>query len=141
MDTLMIICDSVATCMNKTAGTCQPVVETNKCDNDVIIAAFICATILIIVLYGLYKYFKLKTDERNALTNTEKEKREQEEKARIEEQKKKLQSDLLSYLKEKAGAKKDNGKEISVQEFEDIYTKTIKEITGQLTPNKNEQKS
>ena len=61
----MIICDSVATCVKKTAEACQPCAKdygTNN--NDIIIVAIICGTILLISLFAFWKYYKNKDNER-----------------------------------------------------------------------------
>ena len=83
MDTIMIICDSVACCMGKTAEICQPCVnEAGANDNDMIIVAIICGTILVIAIVAIMRFFKWKDDERKANggeTSAEKVVREQKE--------------------------------------------------------------
>lgn len=67
MNMLMFICDSVATCMNKTAASCQPCVKNaGPCCNDVIIAGIICGTILLLVIFVILAYYRQKAYERKA---------------------------------------------------------------------------
>lgn len=101
MDTIMIIRDTVATCVNKTAAICPYCARGSETsDNDVVIVMAICGTILIISFFITFKYFKLKADERATMKEVEKEKRDQAAKDRKEEKKAKLQNDLLSFLKD-----------------------------------------
>ena len=118
MDTIMIICDSVAMCVKKAADVCQPSVKdygTNN--NDIIIVAIICGTILIIAIVAIMRFFKWKDDERKANggeTSAEKDAREKKERAEKKsadmnaynlskkdhelKRKEELQDRLLSYL-------------------------------------------
>lgn len=99
MDTLVIIRDSVAVMANKTALVCQPCVNDAETKiNDVIIVLIICASILIIAIYAIKRYFKWKDDERNARKESENEKTEQERTNRIEKQQADLKAKLLSHL-------------------------------------------
>ena len=67
MNTITIICDSVATCAKGTAVTCQPCAkEAGASCNDVMIVVIICATILLLAIIAVYTYFKVKTTERKA---------------------------------------------------------------------------
>lgn len=95
MDTIMIICDSVATCINKTAEVCQPCVKEAKTNClDVAIWGLICLSLAFVVWYAIHRYFKWKDDERIALASAAEEKRKQE--GIISENKQ--QADLLSKL-------------------------------------------
>ena len=77
MDTLLVIRDSVATCVNKTDTICQSCVkEAETTWQDVSIALIICLTIMIIALYAIYKYFKSKKEERDASQTAAKMKRD-----------------------------------------------------------------
>ena len=64
MNTLIIICDSVATCVKRTAATCLPCVKNAEeycC--DVMIVGIICLTILLaIIVFAVY--LKVKATER-----------------------------------------------------------------------------
>lgn len=83
MDTIMIIRDSVATCVNKMATICQPCVkETGTSWQDVAIVFLICLTLVIIALYAISKYYKCKKDEREASASSTKEKRDNDVKDR-----------------------------------------------------------
>lgn len=67
MDTTMTFCDSVATCMNKTAATrlpCVTVTETNWL--DVTIVGLVCLAFAVVAVYAIYRFFKWKDDERKA---------------------------------------------------------------------------
>lgn len=64
MDTLMIIRDSVATCVKGTVATSQPCVNnTDTCCSDVIITGIICLTILLLAIIAVCTYFKVKATE------------------------------------------------------------------------------
>lgn len=61
----MIIRDSVAMCVNKTAATCQPCVkEAETCCNDVVIVGIVCVTILLLAIISVFAFLKWKADER-----------------------------------------------------------------------------
>lgn len=80
MDTIMIIRDSVATCVNETAAICQPCVkeaETNW--QDVLIVVAICMVFAFIAISICNRYFKWKDDERTAIANAATIKRKNEE--------------------------------------------------------------
>lgn len=80
MDTLLIIRDSVAVVTNKATMNCQPCIkEAATNDKDLIFVGIICATILIISLYVIFRYFKWKDDERNAKNTAKNKKIEQKE--------------------------------------------------------------
>lgn len=81
MDSTMTICDSVATCVNKTAEICQHCVkeaETNWL--DVVIVSIICVTILLLAIIAVVAYFKQKSNERKALEKAASKKQEEENK-------------------------------------------------------------
>lgn len=76
----MITCDSVATCVDKMTTTCRSCVkevETNC--QDVEIVLIICIAIVVVVFYGIWRYFKWKDDERTYLVNDAQQKRNNEE--------------------------------------------------------------
>jgi hypothetical protein len=80
MDSTMTICDSVATCVNKTAEICQHCVkETETSCLDVAIVFIICVAIAVVAIYAIRRYFKWKDDERTALANAAQQKRSYEE--------------------------------------------------------------
>lgn len=84
MDTILIIRDSVASCVNKTAEICQPCVkETGTNCLDVVIVFIICVAIAVIAIYAIRRYFKWKDDERSALANATQQKRSYDEADRI----------------------------------------------------------
>lgn len=73
MDTTMIVCDSVAKCVNKMAGICQHCVKgTETSNNDVTIVLIICGTILLLAIIVVLMYFLLKLNERKALKTSAK---------------------------------------------------------------------
>ena len=68
MDTTMIVCDSVAKCVNKTDGICQHCIKgTETSNNDVAIVLIICGTILLLAIIVALMYFLLKLNEQKAL--------------------------------------------------------------------------
>ena len=80
MDTILIIRDSVASCVKKPAEICQPCVkeaETNCL--DVVIVFIICFAIAAIAIYAIRRYFKWKDDERSASANAAQQKRSNDE--------------------------------------------------------------
>ena len=80
MDSTMTICDSVATCVNKTAEICQHCVkETETNCLDVAIVFIICVAIAVVAIYAIRRYFKWKDDERTALANAAQQKRSNDE--------------------------------------------------------------
>ena len=83
MDTIMIIRDSVATCVYKTAITCQPCVkEAGTTWQDVAIVFLICSTLVIIALYAICRYYRCKKDESDASVALAKVKRDNDVKDR-----------------------------------------------------------
>jgi uncharacterized protein YxeA len=98
MDTIMIIRDSVATCVNKTAEMCQPCVKgVGNSYNDVVIVGIICGAILLLAIIAVVAYFKQKSYERKALEETFSKKQDEEKENR--ENKKK--ADVDSYEQNK----------------------------------------
>lgn len=83
MDTIMIIRDSVATCLKETAEICLPCVkEAETSWQDVIIWVTLFVAFAYVVRYGIKQYFKCKKDERDASAVSAKEKRENDVKDR-----------------------------------------------------------
>lgn len=67
MDTIVIIRDSVAMCVNKSAEICQPCVKTTEISWLDLGAIFlICVSVLVIAIYGISAYFKDKEKARLA---------------------------------------------------------------------------
>lgn len=64
MDTITVICDTVAMCVRKTTEVCQPCVKECASCNDVTIVGIICFTILLLAIIAALSYFKVKADER-----------------------------------------------------------------------------
>lgn len=80
MDTILIIRDSVATCMKGTADICQPCEkEAGTNCQDVAIVFIICFAIAVVTIYAIKRYFKWKDDERGAIANAAQQKRSNEE--------------------------------------------------------------
>lgn len=80
MDTILIIRDSVATCMKGTADICQPCVkEIGTNCQDVAIVFIICFAIAVVAIYAIKRYFKWKDDERGAIANAAQQKRSNDE--------------------------------------------------------------
>lgn len=124
MDTIMIIRDSVACCMRKTAEICQPCVkEAGASCNDVTIVSIVCGTILLLAIIAAFTYLIQKGCERNAQKTAAEEKRKYEEKDRADKKqadldahelkrKEELENKLLNYIESKI----DKGKTIAKED-------------------------
>lgn len=67
MDTIMIIRDSVATCIKGTAATCQPCMKMTETSwLDVAVVGLVCLAVAVIAIYAIYRFFKWKDDVRQA---------------------------------------------------------------------------
>lgn len=139
MDTILVIRDSVACCVRKTAEICQPCVkeaETNCL--DVAIVFIICVAIALVAIYAIRRYFKWKDDERKALETAADNKRKYEMEDRKLKQKADLEDKLLSHLKDSAEIKRDeDGNEIAKfnPEASKEYTKLLNQmINGGSSP-------
>ena len=144
MDTLMIIRDSVATCVNKTAEICQHCVkeaETNWL--DVLIIGIICATIVIIVLNVTCHYLKLKKAEREAQQKAAENKRSNEIEDRKLKQKADLQDKLLSLQKDCAEIKRDDHGNIcpkyNDKAYKDYRNSLVMLINGEKLKSNDEE--
>lgn len=132
MDTILVIRDSVACCVRKTAEICQPCVkeaETNCL--DVAIVFIICVAIALVAIYAIRRYFKWKDDERKALETAADNKRKYEMEDRKLKQKADLEDKLLSHLKDGAEIKRDeDGNEIAKfnPEASKEYTKVLNQM-------------
>ena len=105
MDTIMIIRDSVVCCVRKTAEICQPCVkEAGANDNDMIIVAIICGTIIVIAIVAIMRFFKWKDDERKALQNAAKKKREHE----VEDREFRMNVDRQAHEQKRKENQEDN---------------------------------
>lgn len=123
MDTIMIICDSVATCVNKTVDICRPCVkEAGTNWQDVSIVFLICLTLLIIALSALCKYFKWKKYEKDASVNAAKEKRKND----VEDRQWKLSVDREAH-------------ELKRKEDKDDYDKKLEEEQKARELKRNEE--
>ncbi len=79
MDSTMITCDSVATCVNKMTATCQSCVNGTEINwLDVVIVGIICGTILLLAIIAVVAYFMHKYNERKALEDAAIKKKEEE---------------------------------------------------------------
>ncbi len=139
MDTIMIICDSVAMCVKKAADVCQPCAKdygTNN--NDIIIVAIICGTILLISLFALWKYYKNKDNERMALASAAEEKRKQEGIISENKQQADLLSKLLNFKEELT--KKEVANKLD-EEASNTYIKELKYLITRKTLPEDEQKT
>lgn len=132
MDTILIIRDSVASCVNKTTEICQPCVkEVGTSWPDLAIVVTICVTLLVIVCYAIRRYFQWKDDERKAHEIAVDNKRKYENEDRKLKQKADLEEKLLSHLKDLAEIKMDeDGKEIPKYNAE--ASKVYKEMLDQM---------
>lgn len=79
MDSTIISCDSVATCVNKMTATCQSCVNGTEINwLDVVIVGIICGTILLLAIIAVVAYFMHKYNERKALEDAAIKKKEEE---------------------------------------------------------------
>ena len=139
MDTIIVIRDSVACCVSKTAEICQPCVrEVGSSWSDFAIVVIICITLVIISCYAISRYFRWKDDERKALETAAEKKRKYEMEDRKSKQKADLEDKLLSHLKDCAEIKRDeDGNEIAKfnPEASKEYTKVLNQmINGGSSP-------
>lgn len=139
MDTIIVIRDSVACCVSKTAEICQPCVrEVGSSWSDFAIVVIICITLVIISCYAISRYFQWKDDERKALETAAEKKRKYEMEDRKSKQKADLEDKLLSHLKDSAEIKRDeDGNEIAKfnPEASKEYTKVLNQmINGGSSP-------
>lgn len=133
MDTILIIRDSVAMCLNKTAEICQPCVnETGTNWQDILIVVAICMTIAIIAISICNRYFKWKDDERDALIKADEEKRKNEEKDRERKQKTDLKDKLLNYYKNRQIKDKKDDKGNVIVYDEDSCNKYVEQLTKMI---------
>ena len=132
MDTIIIIRDSVATCVNKMATICQPCVKEPDTNwQDVIIWVTLFVAFAYVVRYGIKQYFIWKKAERAANDDITKAKREQEKNDRDWKQKSDLMDKLLDLQKNYAEIKRDeHGNQ--VKRYDDSafvkYEKTLKTL-------------
>ena len=139
MDSTMTICDSVATCVNKTAEICQPCVrETETSNNDVTIVVIICGTILLLAIIAVIAYLIQKYNERKAIMNASIRNREYEEKDREYKQRAELLNKLLNIeetlmKKESAYKLEENACKRYIKELKDLITKNTLSENDQET--------
>lgn len=139
MDTIIVIRDSVACCVSKTAEICQPCVrEVGSSWSDFAIVVIICITLVIISCYAISRYFQWKDDERKAFETAADKKRKYEMEDRKSKQRADLEDKLLSHLKDSAEIKRDeDGNEIAKfnPEASKEYTKLLNQmINGGSSP-------
>ena len=134
MDTTMIVCDSVAKCVNKTAGICQHCIKgTETSNNDVAIVLIICGTILLLAIIVALMYFLLKLNEQKALQTSAK--NADEDSGSKKKNEAEYISRLLKHL-ESLTVKENVGKydEIGSKRYVDELKHLIK--TGEVTDEK-----
>lgn len=108
MDTIMIIRDSVAMCVNKMAATCQPCVKDSGTNwQDVIIWVTLFLALAYVIRYGIKQYFKWKNVEKEAENKNTIAKRKNDENDRDWKQKTDLKNKLLDLQKDHAEIKRD----------------------------------
>ena len=127
MDTILIIRDSVACCVSKTAEICQPCVkEIGTSWQDVVMTGLRYAFILCLVYLLLTGFLKWWNQMFLAKT-----KRKHELEDRKLKQKADLKDKLLSHLKERAEIKRDeDGK--AILKFIEEASKAYSEIVDQM---------
>lgn len=133
MDTIMIIRDSVATCVNKTAEICQPCIkEAGTAWQDVVLQGIFYAMILCIAYWVSSGFFKWLNQRSTMKTKAFQEKNNCERK-----QKSDLQDKLLSYYKDRLIKDKidDKGNVIeydegNCKEYVELLTNMIRELSS-----------
>ena len=92
MDTLLILKDTITAHVVKVIDTCQPYVQEAETNwKDVIITAIICTAIVIILCYGIFKFYQWQEGVIKAKETDANNKRNQEN----EEKNRKWKADLL----------------------------------------------
>ena len=133
MDTILIIRDSVAMCVNKTAEVCQPCVKENGTNwQDVIIWVTLFVVFAYIARYCIKQYFKWKKDERVMSVDEAKEKKENEEFDRKWKQKTDMKDKLLNYYKERQIKDKKDDKGNVIVYDEDNCNKYVEQLTKMI---------
>ena len=137
MDTIMIIRDSVATCVNKMATICQPCVKEPDTNwQDVIIWVTLFIAFAYVVRYGIKQYFIWKKAERaanDAITNA---KREQDKNDRDWKQKADLKNKLLDIQKDHAEIKRDEHGNLYKKYDDSAYAKYEKTLKALINDEK-----
>lgn len=133
MDTIMIIRDSVATCVNKTAEICQPCLkEAGTAWQDVVLQGILYAMILCLAYWVSSGFFKWLNQR-----STMKAKAFQEKNNCERKQKSDLQDKLLSYYKDRLikDKKDDKGNVIvydedNCKEYVELLSNMIRELSS-----------
>ena len=129
MDTILIIRDSVATCVKGTADICQHCVkEAETSNNDVTIVVIICGTILLLAIISVIAYLVQKCNDRKAFENASIRKREYEEKDReykhyVELLNKLLNTEEMLIKKESASKIEEKACRRYIKELKNLITK------------------
>lgn len=122
MDTIMIIRDSVVTCVNKTATICQPCVkEAETTWQDVFVVSLICLTLLVIALFAIHKYFKWKKYEKDVSVNAAKEKRNND----VEDRQWKLNVDNEAHELKRKEDKEDHERKRKEEQEDHTMKRTV----------------
>ena len=67
MKTLMVICNTFATCVKGMVATCQPCVKVTETSwLDVLEVGLVCLAVAVVAIYAIYRFFKWKDDVRQA---------------------------------------------------------------------------
>lgn len=126
MDTIMIICDSVATCLKGTAEICQPCVKAREIGWLELGAIFlVCVSVLVVAIYGISAYYKDKEKARQAQKETN-EKEKSEESGKSDKQEKTPEEKAMEMEIRRQGRVSDLMKEISELTRDPGISKDIK---------------
>ena len=129
MDTILIIRDSVATCVKGTADICQHCVKgTETSNNDVTIVVIICGTILLlaiiaVIAYLIQKYNECKAIKKASIRNREYEEKDREYKNQAELLNKLLNIEETLMKKESANSLEENACKKYIKELKNLITK------------------
>lgn len=128
MDTIMIIRDSVVTCVNKTAAICQPCVkEAGTSWQDVALRGLLYAFVLCLaywIITGIIKWLNQKT--------TMNAKALQEKISSERKQKSDLQDKLLSYYKDRLIKDKKDDKGNMIVYDEENCKNFVEQLTNMI---------
>ena len=137
MKILTIIDSLQSICLN---GVVVTTCHVDASWTSVAITAIICATILIIALVGILKYFHWKAKEYQVQHEESKAKREQEEEVRRNRQKADLLDKLLKSMESRT--KKENAAKLdekACKDFEDWLNKKLVEVEGKCEKNQQDE--
>lgn len=125
MDTIMIIRDSVATCVKGTAEVFQPCKATGTKWENVFIVGIICFTVLVIAVVAICSYYAWKNNERKVQKEAEERKWTHEK----EERELRINTDKVNYETKLVKDEKDH----ELKRKEELQDKLLNYIERRIT--------